>query len=446
MKKQIKKGMTAVLAGAMLLSLAACGSKDEAGKPVEIRIVTSERSKMDFYQKEADKFNSENDQNIQVVFDFKADNIEELIKTGYTSNNAPDIHTSMSGAMDELAIKDGWFREIPDDLRDEWIDTYGSSKVVYHGDKAYNLRTAQKGCPGYKLLWNKDLFKEAGLNPEEPPKTWDELREDAKKITEIGGGKKFGYVMPFKDAIFTRYYVIIPSAVSGFYNADGYDPVKGEYDFSVYAPLIEKYREIIADGSVFPSPYTTDNDTARAQFAEGNIGMICAAGWDVDVYSEQFVVNDDWGITEYPTMDGEVRGGYPYGVGVGTVYYMSASSKHPDEQLAVYKWFLSLQEDPAKKESKKGFKEFSEYKFPVAKSDAVDTPSNLLKLEQDDCWTMLKNLILSDEDVKEGLQQITDTYNAALQKAIDAGADINEYKVDADFSFYADNEDGLVKR
>lgn len=425
------------------MGLCACGNQGQARKPVEIRIVTSERSNMDFYQSEAEKFNNENDQNINVVFDFKADNIGELIKTGYTSNNPPDIHAGMGEAMDELAIKDGWYREIPEEVQTEWADAYGSYKVVYKNGKAYNLRQSAKGCSGYKMLWNKDLFKEAGLDPENPPKTWDELREDAKKITEIGGGKKFGYVMPFKDAIFTRYYIVIPSAVSGLYNADGYDPVKGQYDFSVYASLIEKYREIIADGSVFPSPYTVDNDTARAQFAEGNIGIICAAGWDVDVFNDQFVVNDDWGIAEYPSLDGEVRGGYPYGVGAGTLYYMSALSKHPDEQLTVYKWFLNLQQDQEKQEKKKGYKEFSEFKFPLAKSDGIETPASQLKLEQDDCWTMMKNLLLSDRDIKTGLQEITDVYNDALKKAIEAGTDINEYK-DESFSFYAENEDNLV--
>ncbi|MCL4425671.1 MAG: ABC transporter substrate-binding protein [Firmicutes bacterium] len=40
------------------------------------------------------------------------------------------------------------------------------------------------------LFYNKDLFKKAGLDPEKPPKTWDELRAYAKKITALGGGIK----------------------------------------------------------------------------------------------------------------------------------------------------------------------------------------------------------------------------------------------------------------
>ncbi len=34
------------------------------------------------------------------------------------------------------------------------------------------------------LYWNKDLFKEAGLNPERPPKTLEELRDFSRKLTK----------------------------------------------------------------------------------------------------------------------------------------------------------------------------------------------------------------------------------------------------------------------
>ncbi|RIW33325.1 ABC transporter substrate-binding protein [Bacillus salacetis] len=37
------------------------------------------------------------------------------------------------------------------------------------------------------LFYNKDAFKEAGLDPEKPPKTWDELEEYAKKLDKKNG-------------------------------------------------------------------------------------------------------------------------------------------------------------------------------------------------------------------------------------------------------------------
>jgi len=38
------------------------------------------------------------------------------------------------------------------------------------------------------LFYNKDLFRRAGLNPNNPPQTWAEMRADALKISQLGGG------------------------------------------------------------------------------------------------------------------------------------------------------------------------------------------------------------------------------------------------------------------
>ncbi|MFE2809261.1 extracellular solute-binding protein [Streptomyces nigra] len=38
------------------------------------------------------------------------------------------------------------------------------------------------------LIYNKALFEKAGLDPEKPPATWDEVRTAAKKIAGLGGG------------------------------------------------------------------------------------------------------------------------------------------------------------------------------------------------------------------------------------------------------------------
>ncbi|MEU5539018.1 extracellular solute-binding protein [Streptomyces sp. NPDC020362] len=38
------------------------------------------------------------------------------------------------------------------------------------------------------LLYNRKLFAKAGLDPDKPPATWDEVRSDAKRIAALGGG------------------------------------------------------------------------------------------------------------------------------------------------------------------------------------------------------------------------------------------------------------------
>lgn len=38
------------------------------------------------------------------------------------------------------------------------------------------------------LIYNKKLFEQAGLDPDKPPATWEEVRADAKKIAALGKG------------------------------------------------------------------------------------------------------------------------------------------------------------------------------------------------------------------------------------------------------------------
>lgn len=62
---------------------------------------------------------------------------------------------------------------------------------------------------GIPLVWNKQLFKDAGLNPNRPPKTWEEFLHDAKvlkqhNITPLGMGNKDGFFGAWMVAIFGK--------------------------------------------------------------------------------------------------------------------------------------------------------------------------------------------------------------------------------------------------
>lgn len=54
------------------------------------------------------------------------------------------------------------------------------------------------------LYYNKDAYKEAGLDPETPPTTWKELEEYAQKLTKEENGTT------------TRYGIQIPSDKAGY--------------------------------------------------------------------------------------------------------------------------------------------------------------------------------------------------------------------------------------
>ena len=61
--------------------------------------------------------------------------------------------------------------------------------VGYYTDTHGNMLSMPFNSSTPILYYNKDVFKKAGLNPDQPPKTWGELETDAKKIMASGAAK-----------------------------------------------------------------------------------------------------------------------------------------------------------------------------------------------------------------------------------------------------------------
>lgn len=437
MRKNFKKMVALPLAFALSAAMFS-GCAEKKGKDDEKKVITvwtNDRSGMDIRTKQVEKFNAENEYGIKIDYQVKGDDLEDSLKVAYQSNNAPDIHVA-AGSVTTYGKENGWFRALDDDMAHKYEELFVPGAISFDKEtgKCYTVNTS--GVSSFRFIWNKDMFKDAGLDPEKPPKTFDEMREYAKILTEKGNGTKYGFALPLKDAVFVRYYVTMPGAPSGLYNADGYDPVNLRFDFNIYGKMIDYLKGLIKDGSVFPAPNTLDNDLARAQFSEGNIGMMYAASWDVGVLNDQFPAKCDWGIADFPTFTGEVVGGNPATMGGSGGFYMNAKSKYPDEQLKVFEWLISeenlkelklagkgtyglksiLGEEYITSE-KKGAKEFASVTNPAF---IIDTPSNRpttkITLEGDSSDMTIKNILIADLDTKSELEKLTERYNNALKK------------------------------
>jgi ABC-type glycerol-3-phosphate transport system substrate-binding protein len=75
-----------------------------------------------------------------------------------------------------------YVKDFPDiqQIKPNLMQVFGDGK-----GKTYGL---PEGNYTMGLVYNRVLFQKAGLDPNKPPTTWDEVREDAKKIAALGGG------------------------------------------------------------------------------------------------------------------------------------------------------------------------------------------------------------------------------------------------------------------
>ena len=83
-------------------------------------------------------------------------------------------------------MKAGFMTDITDKMKgDPNIGRVSPShiKLATYKDRLYGV----PGTPDVSvLLWNKDLFRKAGLDPEKGPTTMQEVYDDAKKIRALG--------------------------------------------------------------------------------------------------------------------------------------------------------------------------------------------------------------------------------------------------------------------
>ncbi len=429
MRKKVSRLFALLMAVVMLASVAmlsGCGEKEASNGKTKITIWSSDRSEMDVREKQIAEFNAAHD-DIEIVYEVKSDGYADLIKVACESNTAPDIFSYVPALA-----KNGYAKPYDEKLTKKFEEEFlpGAIRRPSLDGKAYAVALKDVG---HKFVWNKTVFEKSGLDPEKPPKTWDEVREYAKTITKKGKGVTYGFALPLKQSAFVTYYIMNPSAVDANYNCNGFDPVKGKYSFDCYKPMLEVMRDLKKDGSLFPTPGTLDNDTARAQFAEGNVGMMIGAGWDVGVFNDQFPVKGDWGVTDFPSLDGEVDGGYIFGYG-GNAFCMNAKTENEEAQRIVYEWLhseeiltelseagkgpftmKSISGDKYVPADKKGAKEFATRTEPYVIMDSLQEVPDI-KLEGDTVDKVFADAIISDLDFDKCIKDLNKRYNSAFDK------------------------------
>lgn len=226
------------------------------------------------------------------------DSFSQMIDLALQSGTAPDFWSG--GSIANLA-DNGYIMAYDDILSAEQIEQFYEEysgmllekQDTYEG-KLYSIPLTSSP---YGLIYNKDMFKAAGIVDEngeaKPPRTLEEMREYAKILTDPDK-KQYGIIFPKKWDGWFGFDINSPaSSYSGSYTE--YNWATDDYDLSHMKPFMQLVLDMIEDGSVYPGMDSIDNDTARAIFAEGSVGMKYGASFDVGVLNDQFPATCEWG-------------------------------------------------------------------------------------------------------------------------------------------------------
>ncbi|MDM5338605.1 sugar ABC transporter substrate-binding protein [Fictibacillus enclensis] len=178
------------------------------------------------------------------------------------------------------------------------------SSTVYKG-KNYGIPL---GSNNLALFYNEDLLKEAGIKP---PKTWDELKNAAKKLTH------------------NDVYGISVSAISQeegtfqflpFVWQAGSDLTHFNTQGSVDA--ISLWKELIDSHSMSEGVLTQTQQDVALQFINGKTAMMVNGTWQIPVLEKEKKLN--WNVVELP--------GYKENSTIlgGENYAITSTSKHKE--------------------------------------------------------------------------------------------------------------------
>jgi len=113
------------------------------------------------------------------------------LATGSQAGDVPDMVSFDLIYMPDF-MKAGFLKDITAEMTAD--PNYAGVAQAYKDIATYDGKIYGAGfTPDVSvLLWNKDLFKAAGLDPDKAPATLAEIHEDAKKITALGNDT-YGY-------------------------------------------------------------------------------------------------------------------------------------------------------------------------------------------------------------------------------------------------------------
>ncbi|MFH1513743.1 MAG: extracellular solute-binding protein [Bacillota bacterium] len=214
------------------------------------------------------KFNAENQWNITVEMDISSSFTEQLT-TALAANSGPALVLFSSAFRfqyaDHLAEISDIFEKTTLDKND-FIPSY--LNYCSEGDALYLVPFQ---IVGFYLMWNKDLFAAAGLDPEVPPTNWDEFASFAAAITDesknvYGTGISYNYAYQVAHVIQRFGGLAVDKDENGKWAAN-FAGNEG------YAEFLQMYRDMVASGS---NPVDADTDPV---FTAGQIGMTITGPW-----------------------------------------------------------------------------------------------------------------------------------------------------------------------
>ncbi|WIE74755.1 sugar ABC transporter substrate-binding protein [Curtobacterium sp. MCSS17_007] len=260
--------------------------------------------------------------------------LQNKIQTAVTSGQGPDV-VNIGNTWATSLQATGAFQEFGD----------AEMKAIGGADKFGKVALSTGGAPGetvtsvplyglaYGLYYNKQMLADAGITP---PTTWEEMVEDAKKLTADG---KYGFSLAGGSYTENSHFAFINSAQNGgeWFDEDG----KPTFTSKANVEGIKRYLDLMQDAKVAnPSNAQYDNATqSTTDFAKKKAAFILNQNNANATIESLGMKSDEYGVVALPAPEGGKEiASFPAGINLS----IFKNTKNKDGALEFVKYMTSM--------------------------------------------------------------------------------------------------------
>lgn len=416
----MKKTAMSLLLAASLAAGAFAGStvfaEESSSEPITLSVwAPFTGSDGDVLRELVNNYNETNEDNITVELDIMDnDTLQARLPSAVSTGTGPSFVLVGIEFLQQYA-ENGLIEDISDFWETTGIDESNFYENVleksYIGDTLYGVPMQYNL---QYLYYNKDIFEAAGLDPEAPPTTLDEMEEYALACTDASKNQ-YGLAFPMDSVWFIQYLWANGGDVI---SEDGTENLINSQENIDTLTWIQNLA--VNEGATPQGLTAVDADT---MFQAGQIAMYTSGPWNINGLNQLGI---NYGITAIPAgSDGAYS---PEG---GCSYMLTAGADDATRE-AVYKFMAYWLSDATLKEwsNRNGFPVWS---YSVLEDEEIQANDILLDVSEaseigrdwhlnlsigsqidNDVMVPMIEKILSGSDVTECLQEASDTLDGII--------------------------------
>ena len=330
-RKNMRKIAAFVMAGTLAMGLTACGSSgNESSGDGKLVFQIWDAGQKAGMEKLTEAYMEEHP---DVKIEVQATGWDEYwtkLEASATSNSMPDIFWMHSNQMYKYA-DNGILADCSDIVDANSFSDISIANAEGSDGKVYGV---PKDKDLVVLVYNKEIFDQAGVTYPDDTWTWDNLTEASEKIYEQTG--KYGYMAYAHDQI--GYWNFVYQNGGEILNEDG---TKAEYTEKATSDAIKFYVNL-QNNDWCPTQEQFANTSATEQFFSGQGAMFFAGSWDLaNLCSTYTDMNGKWDVAVLPKCPNPESGDGRAVISNSVSYATAAEGKNKDTAMDFLKFLAS---------------------------------------------------------------------------------------------------------